>query len=122
MEFTQSCPTLCDPMDYTVHGTLQARILEWVAFPFSRVQGHQTSIKLSRCKGTEIIQSLFSYHCGIILEINIKRYLKITHIFSSTMWHLPIEFFDVATENLNKVRRLKKTEGDCSEERSLVRN
>ena len=33
---TQSCPTLCDPMDYTVHGILQARILEWAAFPFSR--------------------------------------------------------------------------------------
>ena len=31
-----SCPTLCDPMDYTVHGILQARMLEWVAFPFSR--------------------------------------------------------------------------------------
>ena len=31
------CPTLCDPMDYIVHGILQARILEWVAFPFSRV-------------------------------------------------------------------------------------
>ena len=28
---------LCDPMDYTVHGILQARILEWVAFSFSRV-------------------------------------------------------------------------------------
>ena len=28
--------TLCNPMDYTVHGILQARILEWVAFPFSR--------------------------------------------------------------------------------------
>ena len=26
----------CDPMDYTVHGILQVRILEWVAFPFSR--------------------------------------------------------------------------------------
>ena len=25
-----------DPMDYTVHGILQARTLEWVAFPFSR--------------------------------------------------------------------------------------
>ena len=36
MEVAQSCPTLCDPMDYTVHGILQARILEWVAFPFSR--------------------------------------------------------------------------------------
>ena len=29
-------PTLCDPMDYTVHGILQARIVEWVAVPFSR--------------------------------------------------------------------------------------
>ena len=28
--------TLRDPMDYTVHGILQARVLEWVAFPFSR--------------------------------------------------------------------------------------
>ena len=26
---------LCDPMDYTIHGILQARILDWVAFPFS---------------------------------------------------------------------------------------
>ena len=37
----QSCPTLCDFMDYSppgssVHGILQARILEWVAIPFSR--------------------------------------------------------------------------------------
>ena len=32
----QSCLTLCDPMDYTVHGILQARILERIAFPFSR--------------------------------------------------------------------------------------
>ena len=33
MEVAQSCPTLCDPMDYSVHGILQASILEWVAFP-----------------------------------------------------------------------------------------
>ena len=33
---TQSCLTLCNPMDYTAHGILQARILQWVAFPFSR--------------------------------------------------------------------------------------
>ena len=32
----QLCPTLCDPMAYTVPGILQARILGWVAFPFSR--------------------------------------------------------------------------------------
>ena len=33
----QLCPTLYDLMDYTVHGILRARILKWVALPFSRV-------------------------------------------------------------------------------------
>ena len=35
--YSQPCLTLCDSMDYTVHGILQARILEWVAFPFSSI-------------------------------------------------------------------------------------
>ena len=40
-ESLQSCPTLCNPIDYnlegsSVHGIRQARILEWVAIPFSR--------------------------------------------------------------------------------------
>ena len=34
--FCQTSPPCRDPRDYTVHGILQARILEWVAFPFSR--------------------------------------------------------------------------------------
>ena len=37
VKVVQWCPTLCDPTDHTVHGILQARILEWVAFAFSRV-------------------------------------------------------------------------------------
>ena len=36
MKVDQSCPTLCDPMGYMVHAVLQARILQWVAFLFSR--------------------------------------------------------------------------------------
>ena len=36
VKVTQLCPSLCDSMDYSVHVILQARILEWVAFPFSR--------------------------------------------------------------------------------------
>ena len=36
VKVAQSCPILCNPMDYTVHGILQARILAWVAVPFSR--------------------------------------------------------------------------------------
>ena len=41
VKVTQSCPALGDPMNYSLsdssaHGILQARVLEWVAFPFSR--------------------------------------------------------------------------------------
>ena len=35
VKVAQLCLSLCDPMDYAVHGIHQARILEWVAFPFS---------------------------------------------------------------------------------------
>ena len=40
MSVAQSCPTLCDPVDCSppdssVHGILQARILEWIAISFS---------------------------------------------------------------------------------------
>ena len=40
---TQSCLTLCDPMDCSppgssVPGILQARVLEWVAISFSRIR------------------------------------------------------------------------------------
>ena len=40
-EVAQSCLTLCDPMDcnllgFSIHGILQARILEWIAISFSR--------------------------------------------------------------------------------------
>ena len=41
-EVTQSCPTLCNPMDCSlpcssVHGVFQARVLVWIAISFSRV-------------------------------------------------------------------------------------
>ena len=35
VKVTQLCLTLCDPVDYIVHGIFQARILEWVSSPFS---------------------------------------------------------------------------------------
>ena len=43
---TQLCPTLCNPMNCSplgssVHRILQARILEWVAIPFFRMQNSQ---------------------------------------------------------------------------------
>ena len=40
----RSC-SLCDSIDYTVHGILQARTLEWVAFPFSRGSPQPSALK-----------------------------------------------------------------------------
>ena len=52
VKVTQSCPTLCDPMAYAVHGILQAKILEWVAFPFSMGSSQpRDQIQFSRIAG-----------------------------------------------------------------------
>ena len=58
----QSCPTLCDPMDCilpgaSVHGVLQARILEWVTTSFSRGSSQprdQTHVSRVSCIGRQI--------------------------------------------------------------------
>ena len=48
-EVPPSCPTLCDPTDYTGHGILRARILEWVAFAFSRGSSQPSNWRLPFC-------------------------------------------------------------------------
>ena len=60
---TQSCLTLCNPMGYnppgsSVHGIFQARILEWVAIPFSRGSsrpGDRTHFSCISCIGKQIL-------------------------------------------------------------------
>ena len=52
MEVTQSWPSLCDTMGCIVHGVLQARILEWAAFSFSRASSQPrdwTQVQHCRC-------------------------------------------------------------------------
>ena len=60
----QSCPTLCNPMDYSlpgssVHGILQARILEWVAISFSSEEAEMwkkpASFSPEECKNAGIL-------------------------------------------------------------------
>ena len=48
----QSCPALCDPVDCSppgssVHGVLQARVLEWVSMPSSRDPGMESASLMS---------------------------------------------------------------------------
>jgi len=55
--FTQSCPNLCDPIDYSppgssVHGILQVRLLEWVTVSFSR-EGKYLNIMKVICNNTK---------------------------------------------------------------------
>ena len=52
VKVAQSCPTLCNPVDYTVLGILQARILEWETFPFSsRSSQPRDQTQVSRIAG-----------------------------------------------------------------------
>ena len=53
VKVTQSCLSLCNPMDYTVHGILQTRILNWVAVPFSKGSSQlrdQTQLSWISCR------------------------------------------------------------------------
>ena len=56
----QLYPTLCDPKDCSppgssVHGILQARILEWLAVPFSRGASRPRDQTLVSCTGKQIL-------------------------------------------------------------------
>ena len=68
VKVAQLCLTLCDPMDYTVHGILQARILEWVAFPFSKgsSQPRESNPGLLHCR--QILYQLSHKESPRILE------------------------------------------------------
>ena len=68
-KWLQSCPTLCNPMNYippgsSVHGTLQARILEWVAMPSSRGSPgpmDRTHVSFVFCIGRQVL-----YHWSLL--------------------------------------------------------
>ena len=70
VKVAQSCLTLCDPMDYKVHGILQARMLEYSeAFPFSRGSSQprnqtQASHIAGGCFTSWAIREAQEYWCG----------------------------------------------------------
>ena len=85
---TLSCPTLCDPMSYgppgsSVHGILQARILEWVAIPFfrwssqPRDQTQASCIKVRLCHlSHQGSPSLIRVAVSTIYSVNITSILQ----------------------------------------------
>ena len=57
MKVVQSCPVLCNPMDCTVLGILQARILEWFTVSFSRGSSQPRDQTQASCIVGEIFTS-----------------------------------------------------------------
>ena len=78
------CPTLCNPMDNSlpgssVHGILQARILEWVVMPFSRGSSpprDQTCISSVSCIGRRLLTASTTW-LGLILKEPVKQELML---------------------------------------------
>ena len=71
MKVAQSCPTLCDHMDYTVRGVLQGRTLEWVAFPFSRGSSRprdRAGVLILFQKSSESVMKYLWYREGVVLR------------------------------------------------------
>ena len=85
MLVTQSCLTLCDPVDCSppgssVHGILQARILEWVAIPFSRESSPSRD------------QTWVSYITG-------RFFYSLSHQGSLGFWNLWLNIFHLVVKN-----------------------
>ena len=96
MKVSQSCLTLYDPMDYTVHGILQARILGWVAFPFSKgCSQPRDQTQVSRIAGrffTKVVQVymvyMFTKSVPIVKQIEIVYYSVISSCRGLWSWNL----------------------------------
>ena len=87
---SQSCPTLCDPMDCSppgssVHGIFQARVLEWVAIPFSRGSSQprvQTQVSCITGRLFTAQPSGFSYITSVLV-CSLERPLPPQYLLSS---------------------------------------
>ena len=72
MKVAQLCPTLCRPKDCTVHGILQARILEWVAIPFSRdlpnpgIEPRSSALQADSLPSELVVQSSLSHLSSLV--------------------------------------------------------
>ena len=67
-KITQLCPTLWNPMNYTVHGILQARILEWVAFSFL-IYARPASVR-SECHWGKQEEQWDKYHVWVDVNLS----------------------------------------------------
>ena len=108
---TQSCPTLCDPMDcsppgFSVHGILQARILEWIATPFSRGTSQPSN------------QNLVSYMAGKFFTVWATG--KSSMLCSCYLRAIPGSYHQLLAHSMSWVRAVGKGVGSSRPEEKLL--
>ena len=87
VQVAQSCLTLCDPMDCTVHGILHTRILEWVAFPFSRGSFQPRDRTQVSCIASRLFTSWATREAHVKNNQNNKRHHCVSeHCLTSNIW------------------------------------
>ena len=116
---TQSCLTLCDPMGCSqpgpsVHGSLQARILEWVSIPFSRGSSQpRDQIWVSHITGRFFTMS----HQGSpVCCLWANKYLE--KLENYLCWEVHISFWTVFTSN--KRRKILGTVFTSNKRRKIL--
>ena len=106
VKVSQSCLTLCDPMDYIVHGILQARILEWVAFPFSKgIFPTQGSNPVSHIAGGFFTSWATRKVCVLIFNIYMLKVHVINSIslFLCNFWGLCLVLKEFSIVHIMKI-------------------
>ena len=107
----QLCTTLCNPMDCSppgssVHGILQARILEWVAISCSYVYSQENNKTVSiKTRDTSMLQKANGFNSHFILQIN-----NISYMFSPLLGSQHNFLLDISSQSLQiPIHQLIKT-------------
>ena len=87
VKVAQSRPILCDPVDYTIHGILQARILEWVAVPFSR----GSSQPRDRTQVSHILRNMIWLSSSLVAQLVKNPPATQKTLVRSLGWEDPLE-------------------------------
>ena len=122
---TQSCLTLGDSMDCSppgssVHEISQARILEWVAIPFSRgsSQHRDQNLGLPQCR--QILSHLSHRGSPYVTIYIVNIYMYISHLFYLFIYHYLVYLYILAAVNTSamyiffKYIPKSKIAGSCS--------
>ena len=128
----KSCLALCDPMDCSpsgssVHGILQARILEWVARPsfggYSRPRD-QTCASLFLLAGRFFTTRTTTWEDQNLVETQINQAPKLV-VVTTFPSHLFVMILEIVFNNLFLSERIKEAEGEillqnCHKESTLT--